>query len=46
MRHRELLAELARLAYQTIKELMLEATGDDKTRPGIVAVPQTSGSLT
>ncbi len=45
MRHRELLGELARLAYETIKELMLEAAGDDKARPGIVAVPQTFGSL-
>ncbi len=45
MRHRELLGELARLAYETIKELMLEAAGDDKARPGVVAVPQTFGSL-
>ena len=45
MRHRELLGELARLAYETIKELMLEAAGGDKARPGVVAVPQTFGSL-
>ena len=41
MRHRELLCDLARLAYETIKELMIDAVGDDKARPGVVAVPQT-----
>ena len=44
MHHRELLGDLARLAYETIKELMLEAVGDEKARPGVVAVPQTFGS--
>ena len=43
--HRELLAHLARLAFETIKELMCEATGDDNARPGVVCVPQTFGSL-
>ena len=45
MRHRELLRDLARLAYETIKELMIEAAGDDKSRPGVVAVPQSFGSV-
>ena len=45
MRHRELLRDLARLAYETIKELMIEAVGDDKARPGVVAVPQSFGSV-
>ena len=45
MGRRELLGDLARLAYETIKELMVEAAGDDKARPGVVAVPQTFGSV-
>jgi hypothetical protein len=32
MRHRELLGDLARLGYETIKELMIEAVGNDKAR--------------
>ena len=45
MRQRELLGDLARLAYETIKELMLEAVGDPHARPGVVVVPQTFGSV-
>ncbi|NIS83238.1 MAG: hypothetical protein GTO14_24230 [Anaerolineales bacterium] len=45
MHHRKLLGDLARLAYETIKELMLEAVGDDGARPGVVAVPQSFGSV-
>jgi len=45
MRDRELVGDLARLAYETIKELMREAGGDVKARPGVVAVPQTFGSF-
>ncbi len=45
MVQRELLGDLARLAYETIHELMSEAAGDDKARPGVVAVPQTFGSV-
>jgi hypothetical protein len=45
MHHRELLGDLARLAYETIKELMIEAGGNDKARPGVVAVPQTFGNV-
>jgi hypothetical protein len=45
MHRRELLGDLARLAYETIKELMIEAVGDPQSRPGVVAVPQTFGSL-
>ena len=44
VRDRELLGDLARLAYETIKELMIEAVGNDKARPGGVAVPQTFGN--
>ena len=39
MHDRKLLGDLARLAYETIKELMIEAVGNDKARPGVVAVP-------
>ena len=45
MFQRELLGDLVRLAYETINELMSEAAGDDKARPGVVAVPQTFGSV-
>ena len=45
MRQRELLGDLARLAYETIKELMLEAASDPHARPGVVVVPQTFGSV-
>ena len=45
MHHRELLGELARLAYETLHELMGEAVDDKDARPGVVAVPQTFGSL-
>jgi hypothetical protein len=33
MNHRELLADLARLAYETIQELMAEAVGDPRAVP-------------
>jgi hypothetical protein len=45
MRQRELLGDLARLGYETIKELMIEAVGDPLARPGVVVVPQTFGSV-
>jgi len=45
MRNRELLADLARLAYETIKQLMADALGDPNARPGVIAVPQTFGSV-
>ena len=45
MRNRELLADLARLAYETIKQLMADAALDENARPGVVAVPQTFGSV-
>ena len=45
MRNRELLADLAPLAYETIQQLMADAVGDENARPGVVAVPQTSGSV-
>jgi Putative transposase/Transposase zinc-binding domain len=45
MRNRELLSDLARLAYETLYQLMSDAASDPKTRPGVVVVPQTFGSL-
>jgi len=45
MYRRELLGDLVRLAYETIHELLSEAAGDHKARPGVVAVPQTFGSV-
>ena len=45
MYRRELLGDLVRLAYETINELLSEAAGDPKARPGVVAVPQTFGSV-
>ena len=45
MYRRELLGDLVRLAYETIHELLSEAAGDPKARPGVVAVPQTFGSV-
>ena len=45
MRDRELLADLARLAYETMKQLMADAVHDKNARPGVTAVPQTFGSV-
>jgi len=45
MYQRELLGDLVRLSYETIHELMSEAAGASKARPGVVAVPQTFGSV-
>ena len=45
IRNRELLADLATLAYETIQQLMADAVGDENARPGVVAVPQTFGSV-
>jgi hypothetical protein len=45
MRNRELLADLASLAYETIKQLMADAVHDKNARPGVIAVPQTFGSV-
>jgi len=44
--HRELLGELARLAYETVREMMAAAIDVDvnDARPGMVAVIQTFGS--
>ena len=45
MRDRKLLSDLARLAYETIKQLMCEAAGgDENARPGAVCIPQTFGN--
>ena len=44
MHERKLLGDLARLAYETIQELMSEVAGDPRARPGVVAVPQTFGN--
>jgi len=42
--HRELLGELARLAYETVREMMAAAVEQSDARPGMVAVIQTFGS--
>ena len=39
-----LLADLARLAYETVREMMATAIEEPDTRPGMVAVIQTFGS--
>jgi hypothetical protein len=39
--HRELLGQLCRAAYETVKELMVAAVEDKDIRPGMVAVIQT-----
>ena len=44
MRDRELLSDLARLAYETIKQLMGEAAGDAKARPERVNNSETPAS--
>jgi hypothetical protein len=45
LHHRELLGCLARAAWETVRELMVAATGEDSLRPGMVAVVQTAGDL-
>jgi Putative transposase/Transposase zinc-binding domain len=42
--HRELLGELARIAYETVREMMASAVDEPDARPGMVAVIQTFGS--
>ena len=42
--HRELLGELARLAYETVREMMRSAMEEPEACPGMVAVIQTFGS--
>ena len=42
--HRELLGELARLAYETVREMMTVVVEEPDARPGMVAVIQTFGS--
>ena len=42
--HRELLGELARLAYETVREMMVAASDEPIARPGMVTVIQTFGS--
>jgi hypothetical protein len=45
LHHRELLGELSRAAYETVKELMAAAAfEDDSFRPGMVSVVQTFGN--
>ncbi len=41
---RELLGDLARLAYETVREMMAAAIEEPDARPGMVAVIQTFGS--
>ena len=42
-RQRELLGDLSRLAYQTVRELMAAAAGEKSLTPGMVTVVQTFG---
>ncbi|MGH9463011.1 MAG: IS91 family transposase [Vicinamibacteria bacterium] len=42
--HRELLGALARLAFETVREVMAAAADESEARPGMVAVIQTFGS--
>jgi hypothetical protein len=42
--HRELLGDWARLAYDTVREMMAAAVDEPAARPGMVAVIQTFGS--
>jgi hypothetical protein len=42
--HRELLGELARLSYETVREMMAAAVDTPDARPGMVAVIQTFAS--
>ena len=41
---RELLGDLARLAYETVREMMAAASDESDARPGMVAVIETFGS--
>ena len=44
LHHRELLGELSRAAYETVRELMAAAVFEDESfRPGMVSVVQTCG---
>lgn len=43
LRHRELLGDLSRASWQTVREMMVAAAGEE-IRPGMVAVVQTFGS--
>jgi hypothetical protein len=45
LHHRVLLGKLVRAAWQTVLDLMVEATGEETLRPGMVAVVQTAGDL-
>ena len=44
LHHRELLGELARLAYETVREMMAAAVEGPHARPGMVAVIQSFGA--
>jgi hypothetical protein len=44
LRNRELLGDLSRAAWETVRALMAEAAGDPGVRPGMVVAPQTFGS--
>lgn len=44
LRNRELLGDLSRAAWETVRALMAEAAGEPGVRPGMVVVPQTFGN--
>ena len=45
LHHRDLLGKLARAAWETVLDLMIEASGEATLRPGMVALVQTAGDL-
>jgi len=45
LHHRELLGWLARVAWETVLELMCAVAGKEGMRPGMIAVVQTAGDL-
>ena len=44
LHHRELLGEMARLAYDTVRDMMAAVVDEPGARPGMVAVIQTFSS--
>ncbi|GMR23810.1 MAG: hypothetical protein BMS9Abin37_2282 [Acidobacteriota bacterium] len=44
LHHRELLGDMARLAYDTVREMMAVAVDEPNARPGMVGVIQTFSS--
>ena len=45
LHHRELLGKLAHAAWDTVRELLVAATGEPDLQPGMVAAVQTAGDM-